>query len=69
MTGGERFWTGGPGRLTDARRELQQKIDAVRAALEEEDDPEEAAQLSLLLRTLEEEARSLGKADHPEVLF
>ena len=68
MTDASAFWAQGSLELAKDRDELFEKIAAVRAALEVEEDPEEASQLALLLRTLEADAVRLGSADDSHVL-
>ncbi len=48
---------------------LLRRIEEIRKALDEEEDPEEASRLALLLRSLEEEVVQLGSAESPETLF
>jgi hypothetical protein len=57
------YWLDGSWEMPDARRDLRKRIEEVRTALEEVDDPEEASHLALLLRTLEDEERGLGSAE------
>lgn len=55
--------------MAQARQELLRRIEEIRKALDEEEDPEEASRLALLLRSLEEEVAQLGSAESPETLF
>lgn len=69
MATGHDFRAGGPDRLRPARRDLLERIEEVRKALEGEEDPEEAAGLALLLTSLEDEERLLGSGEGAEILL